>query len=313
MARAQVPVLANGVYAALLTPRKPGTADADAAALLDYLDRAIHAGVNGIVLFGATGEFIHFDPAERMRAAALAIRRSRVPAIVNISHSTMVGTIALAEGAMKVGAAGLLLMPPYFYRYGDEDIFAFYQEITAILEGQVAIYVYNLPAFTNPLSVELITRLLQLPGVAGIKDSSGDPKLLSHLQQLRKRFEFRLLAGNESLYVEARMAGADGTVSGLAAALPELLVALDRAILSREEHRVLLLRQRLCEFLGWVEVLPPVLAIRETAAFRGWIKNEAVLPMSPATQAKVRELHAWLAVWLPTVIAECAAVQARRP
>src|ERR1700712_2205241 len=101
MSTAFKPVRVSGVYTALLTPRKPGTTDSDAAALLDYLDCAVNAGVDGIVLFGATGEFVHFDPAERSRAATLAIRRSRVPALVNVSHSTLVGTIALGESAMK--------------------------------------------------------------------------------------------------------------------------------------------------------------------------------------------------------------------
>ncbi len=306
MSRARTPVPAGGVYAALLTPRKPGTTVADAAALLDYLDRAVNAGVNGLVLFGATGEFVHFDPEERARAAALAIRRSRVPVLVNVSHSTMVGTIALAESAMKIGADGVLLMPPYFYRYSENDLFAFYQEATKLLEGQTSIYIYNLPAFTNPLSASVIEQILTLPGVAGIKDSSGDCLLMSHLLELRTRTEFRLMAGNENLYAEARLGGADGIVSGLSAALPELLVALDRAIVCHQDAAQHLLSGRLKEFLSWVERLPPVVAIKETAAFRGWIKNEDVLPLSPQTRATLSDFRSWLEFWLPATLTECA-------
>src|ERR1700685_876672 len=126
MAKSKQSPRARGVYAALLTPRRPQTIEADAAALLDYLDAIVQAGVDGLVLFGSTGEFIHFDSAERNRVLALAIRRSRVPVLVNVSHSTLAGAVGRAEGAVAAGAAGLLLMPPYFYRYNDEQIAAFY-------------------------------------------------------------------------------------------------------------------------------------------------------------------------------------------
>ena len=309
--KAEHPALARGIYAALLTPRKARSTDGDAAALLDYLDRAVEAGIHGIVLFGSTGEFVHFDPAERIRVASLGIRRSRVPALVNVSHSTLTGTINMAESALKIGAAGVMVMPPYFYRYGDDDIFAFYQQVSSILDNQLPIYLYNLPAFTNPLSFPLIQRLLGLPGVAGIKDSSGDPKLLADLLALRKTQDFQMLAGQERLLVEARQGGADGAVSGLSAAVPELIVALDRAVLDKDSERLALLRNRLDEYLRFVDALPPVLAIRETAAFRGWIHNEPTIPLSPASQAKVNELRAWLTDWIPGTLADSLGVHAR--
>ena len=78
--------LASGIYAALATPRRKDRVEPDTAAFLDYLDEVIRAGVDGIVLFGSTGEFVHFDAVDRMQTLNLAIRRSRVPVLVNISH-----------------------------------------------------------------------------------------------------------------------------------------------------------------------------------------------------------------------------------
>ncbi len=120
------PIPATGVYAALATPRQLNTSKGDAAALLDYLDAIVAGGVDGLVLFGSTGEFVHFDVEERMRILALAIKRSRVPMLVNVSHSTLAGALDLAEDAIANNAAGVLLMPPYFYRYSDDQIGEFY-------------------------------------------------------------------------------------------------------------------------------------------------------------------------------------------
>src|SRR5947208_6280787 len=101
---------AHRVFASLVTPSRAGTNEIDVGLLLDYLDRVTHGGVDGLVLFGTAGEFIHFDMPERIRTTSLAIRRSRVPTLVNVSHSTLAGTLAIAESAINLGAAGILLM-----------------------------------------------------------------------------------------------------------------------------------------------------------------------------------------------------------
>ena len=79
---------ARGVYVALATPRPQNAVEADAAALFDYIDAISSKGVDGLVLFGSTGEFVHFDLTERMRVLMLAKRRCRIPLLVNVAHST---------------------------------------------------------------------------------------------------------------------------------------------------------------------------------------------------------------------------------
>ncbi len=88
MSRKDTSIRFEGVYAALVTPRRPDTIEADTAAYLDYLDQVAAAGVDGFVFFGSTGEFVHFEVEERMRVVGLAAKRSRLPVLVNISHST---------------------------------------------------------------------------------------------------------------------------------------------------------------------------------------------------------------------------------
>jgi dihydrodipicolinate synthase/N-acetylneuraminate lyase len=306
MAKGRQSPPASGVYVALATPRQPDSIEADAAALLDYMDIVVRAGVNGVVLFGSTGEFVHFDAAERMRTLSLAIRRSRVPVLVNVSHSTLAGAVELAQDAVSAGAAGLLLMPPYFYRYNDDQVFAFYQGFARMLDGKTCTYLYNLPFFTNAIGPELAERLLTSGAFAGIKDSSGDLKMFDALRDLRLRMQFSWLAGNESLYVQARTAGADGIVSGVAAALPELVVALDRAVLTNDMARTLKLNGRLSEFLEWVNRFPATVGIKQAAVARGWKLNHFAFPLDRDTQANLDAFHRWLGSWLPSVLSECA-------
>ena len=298
--------VASGVYAALVTPRLPDKPEVDTGGLLEYLDAVVRTGVNGVVLFGSTGEFIHFEVANRMRVAANAIRRSRVPVLVNVSHSTLDGALALAADAATAGASGVLLMPPYFYRYNDGQILHFYELFAGALNGLIPIYLYNLPSSTNPISSAVATRLLCSGAFAGIKDSSGDWEFLDTLIRLRKQHPFQVLTGNEELYLRARQAGADGTVSGIAAALPELLVALDRAVLSSNPERAQRLNLRVEEILVWIRQFPATVAIKQIAVARKWIHNHFAIPPDPVTAASLADFEQWLSRWLPAVLSECA-------
>ncbi len=301
----QQPAAATGVYAALATPRRPNSIEADGAILLDYLDTVVQSGVNGLVLFGSTGEFVHFEVAERMRVVSLAIRRSRVPVLVNVSHSTLAGAIDLAENATQAGASGLLLMPPYFYRYPDDQIRRFYEDFVRLAEAPIPLYLYNLPSFTHPISVQLATEFLSSGAFAGIKDSSLDSSMFNGLQKLKSTVRFQFLVGSEALYLQERRSGCDGIVSGIAAAIPELLVGLERAVLNGDIGKADRLNGRLQEFVEFVDRFPATVAIKQAAVARGWSLNQLAVPFDDDMSADVIAFHQWLRGWLPPVLAEC--------
>ena len=116
--------------------------------------------------------------------------------------------------------------------------------------------------------------------------------------------EFRLLAGHECIYLRARMEGADGIVSGVAAAVPELMVALDRACVAGDSEKAARLNARLLEFLPWVERFPSTVAIKQAAVARGWKQTHSAVP--PAS-VEITEYQAWLSEWIPQVLRESAA------
>jgi dihydrodipicolinate synthase/N-acetylneuraminate lyase len=305
MGNSKQPGPARGVYAAIATPRRPSSIEGDAAALLDYLDAVVRAGVDGLVLFGSTGEFVHFDLSERMRLLMFAVRRSRVPVLVNVSHSTLAGAVELAEHAVEIAAAGVLLMPPYFYRYGNPQLARFYEAFVRLLGGQIPIYLYNLPVFTNRISMDLAERLLASGSFAGIKDSSGEWETFEALNALQLRRPFDLLMGNESIYLRARAAGAHGIVSGIAAALPELLVAIDEAFRKSDLSRAQRLDTRLQEFVTWLGKFPTNVGIKQTATVRGWKHEQFAVPLCDEISADLSAFRQWLEGWIPTVLSEC--------
>jgi dihydrodipicolinate synthase/N-acetylneuraminate lyase len=294
--------LASGVYAALATPRPQNSVEADAAALFDYIDLIQNRGVDGMVLFGSTGEFVHFDVTERMRVLMLARKRCRVPLLVNVAHSTLAGAIELAEDAMATGVAGLLLMPPYYFRYTGGQIAEFYRQFAKEVDGKARVYLYNIPQFTNAIPPEVMEELLASGAFAGIKDSSGDWELFQRLLALKANHPFQLLIGNDRIYRRARPLGADGIVSGVAAAVPELLVALDRAIVAKQEERASQLDAHLQEFLDWIDRFPATIGIKIAASARGWKRAHTALPYDEQTLIAKQEFEQWFKAWLPLVL-----------
>jgi 4-hydroxy-tetrahydrodipicolinate synthase len=297
--------LAHGVYAALATPRRTGLAEPDTAALLDYVDVVARAGVDGLVLFAANGEFVHFDNADRTHALKMAIRRSRVPVLVNVSHSTLDGALALADGAIDSGAAGLLLLPPYFYRYHQDDIHEFYMRFRSEVAEDVPVYLDNLPLCTNEISRPLAARLLGTGRFAGMNDASGDWDFFDSLLQVERQAGVRLLIGNERLYLRGRKRGTAGCISGIAAVLPELAVAMERALRGQSDERAHQLDGYLQEYRDRIERLPPTLGVKNTAVARGWKFNHSGAPLSAATQTELDEFRRWVHDWLPVVLKEC--------
>lgn len=295
----------QGVNVAVVTPRRNGR-QVDLGAALDLVDSLCRSGVNGIALLGSTGEFPHLELEDRFHLIQFAVKRSPLPVIVNVSHSTLDGAVDLAREAISQGAAAVLLMPPYFFRYGQEEIREFYLRFAREAGDALPVFLYNVPDFTSEIAAETATELLSTGLFAGIKDSSGRIDYFLQMRTLRDRRPFTLLVGNDEIFTEARVAGADGAVSGVACALPELMVGLDQAILSGAVEKKDRLETRLQEFLSWIDGFPAPVGIKEAMAVRGFKSGSMAVPLGEAGERRLAEFREWFESWLPETLKEAS-------
>ena len=297
----------EGVFAAAIAPRRATGHEIDMALMFETIDFLCSKKVNGIALFGATGEYIHFGLEERIRVAQLAVKRSRVPLIVNVSHSNLDGAVMLAEEAAASGAAALLLMPPHFFRYSQLEVREYFLEFAKALAADIPIYLYNVPFFTNELTPETACQLLGTGKFAGIKDSSGSEEYFAALMRQKAMTPFiRVILGNDSLFTKGRSNGADGVISGVCCGLPELMLSLDRAIAESNDAKRDRLQSRLAEYIGWLDRFPVPIGVRETVALRGLKIGPQAIPFSPATARAMDEFREWFKAWLPGLLRETA-------
>jgi 4-hydroxy-tetrahydrodipicolinate synthase len=294
----------TGVNIAVATPQRTNSAEIDLAGALDIVDHAARAGVSGLALLGCTGEFLHFSIEERARFLSFAGKRTKTPILAGITHSSFPGTVALAEMAVGAGAAGLLAMPPYFFPCEQGEVLAFFQQLAERIGGGVPIFLYNVPAVTNAISLDTAKTLLGSGAFAGIKDSSGNWDYLSGLIEFKQSCPFTLLIGHDRLFARGRMAGADGVVSGVGCAMPELMLAIESAIDLKLSEKIQRLDVRLDEFLQWTYRFPVPLVIKEALCLRGLRPGPQSNPLSPQKQEDLETFRRWFADWLPRVLQE---------
>jgi 4-hydroxy-tetrahydrodipicolinate synthase len=185
----------------------------DATSLRANIARLIDAGATGVVACGCTGEFwsLSLDERKALYAEAVAGAAGRGTVILGTGCVGAADTIALAHAAKAAGADGVLVLPPYFVKLTDDEIFAHYEAVSAA--SPLPIVVYNIPGnAVNAISPALALRLADLDRVVAIKESSGDwNNFYATLLAVKDRI--RVFCGPSSVFgVPAIHAGADGTV-----------------------------------------------------------------------------------------------------
>jgi len=293
----------QGVYAASITPRgKQGEMDLGAA--FELIDHFCAAKLRGVVLFGAWGEYPAFAAEERSRLVYLAVKRSRVPVLAGVGSATLDASMDLAREARAAGAAGVLLPPPYCFRFEAEDIREFYLEFARQMGPGIAVFLSNNPALTNTIPSETAFELLETGKFAGIEDGCGNAESFFRTRSAANG-AWQVLMGNDAVFTSARCAGVRCAVSAVACAVPELVMALDGAIASGRQDQVTLLDTALREFLNWATRFPPPTIVRVATGLRGLKTGPVTMPLSAEKQRLLEEFRGWFPPWLAEVKRLC--------
>jgi 4-hydroxy-tetrahydrodipicolinate synthase len=185
----------------------------DERAFAANIDRLIGDGATGVVAGGCTGEFWALSFAERVRLTEIAREAiaGRGTLIACSGAITADETIRLTEAVARAGADGALVLPPYFVRLTDAEIFVHFETVGRA--SPLPIMLYNIPGNAgNVLHPALTARLADIDQVVAIKESSGDWNLF-YGTLLAVKDRLRVFCGPSSVFgVPAVLAGADGTI-----------------------------------------------------------------------------------------------------
>jgi dihydrodipicolinate synthase/N-acetylneuraminate lyase len=185
----------------------------DERAFSANIDRLMKDGATGVVVGGCTGEFWALSHEERKRIFEVArdVMAGRGTLIAGSGAITVDEAIALSRHAEKVGCDGALILPPYFVKLSDDEIFAHFADVTSAIG--LPVLLYNIPGnAVNALTPALVSRLADLDRVVAVKESSGDWNNF-YGTYLAVHDRLRVFCGPSSVFgVPAVDLGADGTI-----------------------------------------------------------------------------------------------------
>lgn len=169
----------RGIIAAIVTPLAGGSPDHPR--LVTLARHLLDSGCDGLNLLGTTGEAMSLSVEERM-ALMSAVAHAKLPMdqlIVGTGAAAITDAVQLSRHAAVLGFAGILLLPPFYYKVvPDSGILAYVRTIVdSTARTPIPIYLYNFPTLSGvPYTVPLIAELLKAFGsrIAGLKDSSRD-------------------------------------------------------------------------------------------------------------------------------------------
>ena len=247
----------QGIVPPVITPlNQYGNLDCDA--LKKHHEYLLKHGVSGLFVLGTTGE----GPAlpkrikEEMIARTVENCNGRVPILAGISADGLEDYLTVADFAARHGASGVVAAPPSYFPYEPRELLEFFRILT--LEQPLPVYIYNMPAMTKiNMQPDLLLQIAALPGVAGYKDSAGDlNNFISVANELKKREDFSLFMGPDTLLGDALANGACGGVNSGANLAPQLYVGRYQAHLAEDTAKMQM-------YQSWIEKLQQVYQFRE--------------------------------------------------
>jgi len=210
--------LYGGVNAAVLTAMNDDLS-VDLDRMAAHSKWLLANGCNGLGVLGTTGEANSVGVNERMEVLEGLVSRG-VPAAKMMPGTGMpsiTDTVLLSKHAEKLGARGVLVLPPYYYKNpSDDGLFAFFSEVVQRIGSGLPIYLYNFPQQTAiPFSFALIARLLKAyPGVIrGAKDSSGNFENTGGMAKEFGKDGFEVYAGDDALLLDLLKVGGAGCIT----------------------------------------------------------------------------------------------------
>lgn len=221
----------QGIFTPNLVPfRDDGSIDEpELRRLVDWL---IGKGVSGLYPNGSTGEFIRLSFEERKRVIRIVAEenRGRVPILAGAAESNLALILDACHTYADLGCQAVSVTGPYYYQVSQESIEHFFRELAR--RSPIDIVLYNIPQFSNEISVPVLARLaLDCPRIVGVKDSSRDfPRFLNTLHAIKpQRPEFSCLIGCEEILYPSLEMGGDGGTIATSGVVPEVIMRLYHA------------------------------------------------------------------------------------
>lgn len=238
-------------------------------------------GTDGIVIVGTTGESPTVDVEEHCELirACVEYAAGRMPIIAGTGGNSTSEAIELTAYAKKVGAAASLNVVPYYNKPTQEGLYRHFKAIAEAVD--LPMILYNVPGRTvADMSNDTALRLAQVPGIAGIKDATGNMERGADLIK-RAPKGFALYSGDDASALAFILLGGHGTISVTANVAPRLMHEMCVAALAGDVAKSREINARLLGLHRHLFVEANPIPVKWAVSHMGLMEAGIRLPLTP--------------------------------
>lgn len=216
----------TGTYGVVLTPfDRQG--HLNQKALRQELRYCAGTRAAGLLLCGSTGEFVYMDREQQKEVLRIGMEEAGMHKVLigGASAATEYKVLEFLHYMKALDYTYSIICPPYYYPQSPENVVSFYENISRQAPEGMKILMYNIPFCSPEIPLKYMKRLLKLPNVTGMKDSSGDMLYMSKMMGIvnEVRPDFKVFTGQDAAFLPSLTVGASGCMSALCWMLDEAL------------------------------------------------------------------------------------------
>ena len=264
-----IPKGLGGVWAPAITPFRQNLSP-DPERFVRHARWLLANGCSGLAAFGTNSEANSLSVEERMSLLEFLVANGVSPAALmpGTGCCALTDSVRLTAHAVGLGCAGVLMLPPFYYKgVSEEGLFRSFSEIVErVGDARLRLYLYHIPPVAQvAISIPLIERLLKRypQTVAGIKDSSGDWNNTKSLLDAFANTGFDVFAGSEVFLLANMRHGGVGCISATANVNP---AAIHRVFENWREPDAGRMQERIAATRAVVQKYPMIPALKAIVA-----------------------------------------------
>ena len=236
----------NGIYAATLSLLNEDLG-LDIKNTISHAEKVIDNGCHGVVFFGSTGQSQLISLAEKISLINnLSSSTYKDKFIIGTGLNSLSDTISLMKISKSLGFNKFLIMPPAYYKYGDQEVLNFYSKIIKeVIDCKIILYNFEKLSgykFTEDLVYRLAEKFPHQ--IIGVKDSSYN------LFETLKIENFSLLPGSEAKLLKGLQLGCSGIITATTNATASLAREVYDNFLNKKDLKA---DKKLCAVRGVFE------------------------------------------------------------
>ncbi len=282
----------GSVVTAMVTPfDERGAVDLEGA--VTVARHLVASGSEGLVLAGSTGEGSVLSDEERMDLVRAVCGSVDVPVIASTGTNDTAHSVTLTRGAAGAGAAGVLVVTPYYNRPSATGLSAHFRVVAAATDLPVMLYDIPIRAGRRigpALTLELAR---EVPNIVAVKDATGDLAAAATVVA-DSAAGFEVYCGDDSLTLPFMAVGAAGVVSVAAHWAGHLFAEMINCHGAGQVERATVINQQLAESYQFqsTEEFPNPVPAKAACRALGLPVGQCRLPNPPAPDSLDQRAHA---------------------